>query len=364
MKKLSIGDAPLSASSSATGRGKMLANPSPQSYRARSRTTQRTPRTPTCVARIPNKDHAKDSAFEWMRAVLQGEIDLTILRNDVGDLCDIKELMRRLYEGRLSERNRSMVILANQHRIATHLICRFLGLDRKTVRRYLELFEQAGASGLFAPQTRSNRKFDDETIKNAVFKLLHEPPSNHSISRSSWTMPHLSRVLRETGHPVSVGVIRKITKRAGYRWRRARIVLTSNDPEFSEKLNRVREILSNLRPDQAFFSIDEFGPFAVKAKAGVRLEAPGERRVVSQWQRSRGCLIVTGALELSGNQVHHFFSTKKNTHEMIRMMNLLIDRYRGYSELLDHSQNPWHAPRWPTQDWEQIRSRTAKASFW
>jgi hypothetical protein len=88
-------------------------------------------------------------------------------------------------------------------------------------------------------------------------------------------------------------------------------VLTSTDPEFSEKLNRGRAILSKLRPDEAFFSIDEFGPFAVKAKPGITLEAPGQPRVVSQWQRSRGCLIVTVALELSGNQVHHVLASRK-----------------------------------------------------
>jgi DDE superfamily endonuclease len=138
-------------------------------------------------------------------------------------------------------------------------------------------------------------------------------------------------------------VIRKITKAAGYRWRKARIVLTSNDPEFSEKLERVRTILSKLGPDEEFFSIDEFGPFAVKAKLGRTLNAPGELRTISQWQKSRGCLIVTAALELSGNQVHHFFSIKKNTLEMIRMMNLLTDRYRDRRKIyLSWDAASWH----------------------
>lgn len=156
-------------------------------------------------------------------------------------------------------------------------------------------------------------------------------------------MAHLTRLLREKGHPVSARVIRKITGAAGYRWRKARIVLTSNDPAFSEKLARVRSILSKLRADEAFFSIDEFGPFAVKTKPGLALAAPGERRVVPQWQKSRGCLIITAALELSSNQVHHFFSKKKNTTEMIRMMNLLIESYRNRSKIyLSWDAASWH----------------------
>ena len=36
-------------------------------------------------------------------------------------------------------------------------------------------------------------------------------------------------------------------------------------------------------------------------------------------------MIITAALELSGNQVTHFYSAKKNTREMIRMMDVLIN---------------------------------------
>ena len=104
--------------------------------------------------------------------------------------------------------------------------------------------------------------------------------------------------------------------------------VTGNLPESSEKLGRIRSILSNLGPDEAFFSIDEFGPFAVKTKPGLALATPGEYRVVPQWQKSMGCLIITAALELSGNQVTHFYSKKKNTAEMIRLMEMLIDQYR------------------------------------
>ena len=198
-------------------------------------------------------------------------------------------------------------------------------------------------AALFARQTKSTRKFDNEAVKQAVFGLLHEPPSNYGINRTTWIMPDLSRVLRETGRPACPEVIRKITKAAGYRWRKARVVLTSSDPDYTEKLDRIRSILSGLRPDEAFFSIDEFGPFAVKMKPGRALSAPGEQRVVPQWQKSRGCMIMTAALELSGNQVTHFYSPKKNTAEMIRMMELLVEKYRDRRKLyLSWDAASWH----------------------
>jgi transposase len=286
---------------------------------------------------------AKHIAFEWMRSLLQNQIPLNALRPQVGVLPEIKPLLHSLYNGRLTDRNRSMVILANRHGLSSGLTCSFLGIDRHTYRRYLHIFEHNGVSGLFARQTRSNRKFDNERIKNTVFRILHQPPSNYGINRTTWTIGHLASVLQKTGCPVSSGVIRKITRLAGYRWRKARIVLTSNDPAFSEKLDRVRSILTSLGRDQAFFSIDEFGPFAVKTKPGLALVAPGEQRVVPQWQKSRGCLILTAALELSGNQVHHFFSARKDTAEMIRMMGILINEYRDRQKIyLSWDAASWH----------------------
>jgi hypothetical protein len=123
-------------------------------------------------------------------------------------------------------------------------------------------------------------------------------------------------------------------------------VLTSADPDYSAKLARIRLILSELRPDEAFFSIDEFGPFPVKMQPGRALSAPGEQRVVPQWQKSRGCMIVTAALELSSNQVTHFYSSKKNTAEMIRMGELLIGKYHDRRKLyLSWDAASWHVSK-------------------
>jgi hypothetical protein len=54
-------------------------------------------------------------------------------------------------------------------------------------------------------------------------------------------------------------------------------------------------------------------------------------------------MIVTAALELAENQVTHFYSAKKNTTEMIRMMKLLIERYAGFRKLyLSWDAASWH----------------------
>jgi hypothetical protein len=128
-------------------------------------------------------------------------------------------------------------------------------------------------------------------------------------------MIDLQGVLRRQGLPLCKDVIRTIIKQAGYKWRSARVVLTSRDPEYRAKVDAVKKILSELGQDEAFFSIDEYGPFAVKKKDGVKRVAPNQEYVVPQWKKSKGWMILTAALELSRTQVSHFYSRAKNTEE-------------------------------------------------
>jgi hypothetical protein len=191
-------------------------------------------------------------------------------------------------------------------------------------------------------EVKSTRKFDNEAVKQAVFSLLHEPPSNHGINRTTWIMPDLSRVLRETGQPACPDVIRAITSKAGYRRRKARKVLTSTDPKYREKVHHIQSILAELQENEAFFSIDEYGPFSIRAQGGRALAGPSEMPTVPQYQKSKGCLIMTTALELSKNQISYFYSPRKDTGEMLRMLSTLIKEY-GHKNRIYLS---WDAASW------------------
>jgi transposase len=289
------------------------------------------------------REQARQAAFEWMRAVLQKQICPEALRQEIGDIPDIVALLDRLYGGRLSDRNRSMVVLASSRGLHYGTVRDFLGIDVKTYRKYLRTFENGGHAALFARQTKSTRKFDNEAVKQAVFGLLHEPPSNYGINRTTWIMPDLSRVLRETGQPASPDVIRTITTAAGYRWRKARKVLTSTDPKYREKVHHIQSILAELQENEAFFSIDEYGPFAIRAQGGRALVGPGEMPYVPQYQKSKGCLIMTAALELSKNQISYFYSPRKDTGEMLRMFTNLVQEYGHKSRIyLSWDAASWH----------------------
>jgi transposase len=260
----------------------------------------------------------------------------------LGQSADLSELLLKLRDGRPTHRRRALALLAHLRGVKNIAIREFTGLSKGALKRYLRAYEAGGAGQLFARPPPA-RKTDDESIKKAVFATLHNPPSSFGFNRTTWKMEDLRSALARDGHSVGLVAIRRITKDAGYRWRKARVVLTSNDPSYSEKVQRIRAILSNLRPDEAFFSIDEFGPFAIRLIGGRSLQPPNQQRLVPQWQRSKGKLILTAALELSGNQVTHFYSEKKNTAEMVRMLDALLSKYHEARTIfLSWDAASWH----------------------
>jgi transposase len=222
------------------------------------------------------------------------------------------------------------------------------GTCSQTFRKYYNRYRESGLADDLLPRRRGPKRrvrppVEDNDAKEAVFKMLHSPPLEFGFNRTSWKRADLQEALKTKGVALSQRDIQSIVNAAGYRWLKAKRVLTSRDPEYRTKLDGVRSILRNLRRDEGFFSIDEFGPVAILKRGGRKLVAPGESASVPQWQKSRGALVITAALELSTNQVTHFYSEKKNTAEIIKLLDLLLVQNRHLSRLyLSWDAASWH----------------------
>jgi transposase len=283
------------------------------------------------------------TATAWMMEVLNSDIPLRVAEKEFPSeaTASLVGLVRR---GRLRERKKALVVLGCLRGIRTAVIARCLQMSRRTVGRYFSSFANGGLNALLP--TKRDKPKDDPERGHLLFSLLHSPPTTHGINRTSWRMDDLHRIMAESGHRTSKKRIRGLIKKAGFKWRKAKVALTSNDPEYHAKVGAITQILSNLKEDEAFFSIDEYGPFAINRKGGTKRVGPGENYVVPQYQKSKGSLILTAALELSRNQITHFYSSKKNTEEMIKMADQLRAEYFTCRTIyLSWDAASWHISR-------------------
>jgi transposase len=261
----------------------------------------------------------------------------------------------------ISKRSEIILLLADGHTPTG--VARAMRVSRQMVHKWANRFSDRRLDGLMRKKPNKIKKYEDEKMKEAVFALLHQPPSDYGINRTSWKLDDLKLFLKKKGFEISKGYIRKIIKNAGYSWRKAKVVLTSNDPEYRKKLDEIRLILSNLKSDERFFSVDEFGPCAIKMHGGRKLVAPDENHCIPQYQKSKGSIIITAALELATNQVTHFYSQKKNTAEMIKLLNILIEEYKTCNTIyLSWDAARWHASKALYERVDQINNKSENSS--
>ena len=271
---------------------------------------------------------------------------------------DLDSLYANCFCSSRRKKLRSLIVIFHLYGISPSMIADGLSIYPRTVKRYVLKYKRAGLSAVFPPRKKC-RKAENPEYQQTLFSVLHAPPKEHGFNRTTWRVRDLATTMARIGKPIGKNQIGKIIRGAGYRFLKAREVLTSNDPDYREKLDHIQRILSGLEETECFFSIDEFGPVAVKQQGGRRLVGPGEYPTIPQFQKSKGSLIVTAALELSTNQVTHFYSGGKNTDEMIKLLKILLKKYRRCSRLyLSWDAASWHESKRFVKEVKDVNSRT------
>ncbi len=293
--------------------------------------------------------HTSPPSRVWMLRVMQGDLSIKDLCKQLAPYLaadDVSHLYRIVLTKSLRKRNKCMTILGHFNGIPNCYIASFLHIGKSSVGRYIARFLSGGINNLIAHERKKGRKITDKRYRDMLFSILHSPPSDYGYNRTTWRLLDLKEVMQKKGFSINKNYISRIIKNSGYTFYKARKRLTSRDPEYKEKLKRITGILSSLGEKEKFFSIDEYGPFSVRSVGGRHLAPQGKPRTIPQYQKSKGSLICTAALELSTNQITHFFSAHKNTDEMIKLMNILLKEYEEEKCIyLSWDAASWHISR-------------------
>lgn len=218
---------------------------------------------------------------------------------------------------------------------------------RATIQWWIDYYNRNGLDGILFIPPGANLAIKEKirVKKDNLVKILHESPMLHGINRTSWRLVDLAAVYEKVyGERIGATTVASHLAQLGFNYSKSREILTSPDPLYREKLEHIKTILSGLKENEKFFSVDEYGHFSVKLRVGSSFTT--ERKVVPKRQKSKGWLIVTAALELSTNQVTHFYSRKKDTEEMVRLMELLLVNYQTQDKIyFSWDAASWHASK-------------------
>jgi transposase len=102
------------------------------------------------------------------------------------------------------------------------------GVSIQTARKWVRRFKEEGRKGLI---DRSSRPHHLNTrnmpagpaLQESVLALLHTPPSQHGLNRTTWRLVDLRETLSAKGTTTSIRNISAVIGQAGYRYKQARI---------------------------------------------------------------------------------------------------------------------------------------------
>lgn len=135
---------------------------------------------------------------------------------------------------------RSQVLLASAGGQRPSQIAAALGCATQTVRDAIRAWNGRGAAALTARSRAPNTthpvwpRTRDADLKG----LLHQSPRTLGKPTSLWTLGLVAAVCHEKGwtpRALSLESVRRVLKRLGIGWKRAKHWLTSPDPEYAKK---------------------------------------------------------------------------------------------------------------------------------
>ena len=157
---------------------------------------------------------------------------------------------RRKWEVGIALQNSSMGISSCE-------TARKIERSSRTVEKWCLLYEHTGTASL--PVKRSRTSSNDSLAqikvkKERLIKIIHESPNSYNINRASWSLQALADAYYRTHREsVSISSISEYFTSARYKFKKAKKVLTSDDPTYRDKLTKITSALSHLTPSEKFF---------------------------------------------------------------------------------------------------------------
>lgn len=125
-------------------------------------------------------------------------------------------------------------------------------LSEHTIRNYIKAYNDGGLPSL-RPDYGQGRPLLLDWSESQWLDLIHQPPTLHEKLNSgarNWTQDLLQQYFNHYHQlTISQATIAKAVKRAGVRWRRAKLSVRSPDPLYLVKRQRVEELKQKARND-------------------------------------------------------------------------------------------------------------------
>lgn len=206
-------------------------------------------------------------------------------------------------------------------------VARLTGAARSSVQRWKWLYLEEGEAGL-QPRPRGRLPSTvTSTVIARLLALLEGHPPAHGFLRSTWTSELLALALRRChGLALHASTVRRLLRRLGWGWRRARPTLCLRDPRKPERMAAINRALQRAqRADTAVLYLDE-ADVDLNPRIGALWSPRGRQAAIPTPGQNRKRYLA-GALDAHHGRIFYAEGDSKNTDLFLRLLEVLEKAY-------------------------------------
>lgn len=219
-----------------------------------------------------------------------------------------------------------IILLASQGFNSTDIAFE-LGVDVKTVRKWRLRFKYLSFDGLLDEKRTGRPPLFDPMVQHEVFSLVVQTPPE---PYSTWTLDRLAKVMVDTNIVTSISIetLSRWLREAELKPHRVRGWLTSKDPDFRQKRDRIVDLYLSPPKNSFVLSVDE--KTNIQALERVRPELPmarGIARKIDNEYKRHGVVNLLACFDVRTGQVFGSTVKKNDSQAFVGFLGELLKRY-------------------------------------
>jgi len=231
------------------------------------------------------------------------------------------------------EVRRALAILRLAEGCAVSTVASLTEAARSSVYRWVEAYRRYGVAGLRSRRRGRECVTVTELLIDAVQWLVERQPEELGYLRSTWSSELMAIALGEHfALRAHASTLRRLLRRIGLVWRRARPPLHIRDPQKAEKLDLIAQAIATAGRHTEVFFLDE-ADIDLNPRIGFQWTRRGQQPAIPTPGKNRKAYLA-GALHAHTGRLVWRGGERKNTALFIDLLEHLRRRYRGAKRIV------------------------------
>jgi transposase len=225
---------------------------------------------------------------------------------------------------------RAMIILHSAQGFSPPKIASMVLWSEQWVRRVIKDFNRMGRDALFPNRAGGRPPKFTKPIRQALVDVALSRPRDHGYSVGPWTLDRIQYTVVSEGivESISKERLREILHEEAVSFQAIKTWKESKDPEFGNKVRRLRELTNREHNPPIVVAVDEMGPISLQPYGGRSWARSGHPdRVRATYKRTLGVRHLMGMYDYYHHTLRGYLSRRKTGADWVRFLRYVRSWY-------------------------------------